>query len=112
MATYLSKYLRWVGREPRIDGTSDGTLASGNDPRLLDGSTDRNQRWFQSPLPIFSNLLLTSGTAYFVYLGRTTSAVTIKYLEVFLSTVGGGTQNIEFAVATAPSAPSKANKMI
>jgi hypothetical protein len=49
-----------------------------------------------------------SGTAYWVYLGRTVKPVTIKFVECHVSTAGAGTQAAEIALCSSPNPPNKA----
>lgn len=56
--------------------------------------------------------LLVSGVAYFVYLGRTTAAITPKFVELHVSTVGVGSQTAELGLFSSPAAPSKAGQSL
>jgi len=80
----------------------DGWLNS-----VLDDSS--SQRVFMSCLaPGAAGFLLISGTAYFVYLGRTKKAFTPKYVEFHVSTIGAGAQTAEVGFFSTPAAPNKA----
>lgn len=68
----------------------------------------RSQRVFKSPLSSVGTLLLISGTAYFVYLGKTTLAITPKFVELHVGTIGAGAQVAEIGLFSTPTAPSKA----
>lgn len=78
-----------------------------NDARLLT-SLNRIQRIFRSSLPMSGTFLLVSGTAYFVYLGRTTQAITPKFVELQVTTAGAGAQTAEVGLFSTPNPPSKA----
>jgi hypothetical protein len=55
---------------------------------------------------------VASGTGYFIYLGRTTQDITVKYVEFYVSTAGSGAQTAEVALLSSPSAPNKANQTL
>lgn len=66
---------------------------------------------YMSRMPIFSNLVVTSGTTYWHYLGVAPDATVIKHLEVFLAVVAGaGAQVAEFAIASTPTGPDRTAK--
>jgi hypothetical protein len=72
---------------------------------------DTSQRILMSNLaPSNAGFLLISGTAYFVYLGKTTSSITPKHVEFHVSTVGSGSQTAEVGFFSSTSAPNKANQ--
>lgn len=84
----------------------DGWLNS-----ILDDSA--TQRTFMSCLaPGNAGFLLISGTAYFVYLGRTKKAFTPKYVEFHVSTIGAGSQVAEVGFFSTPAAPNKAAQSV
>jgi hypothetical protein len=61
----------------------------------------------RSALPTVAGAALTSGTAYWVYVGRTSRPVTCQNVFGHVTTGGSGTQTAEIAIATG-SAPSRA----
>jgi hypothetical protein len=72
------------------------------------GQIDPDQRVFYPRPPTSGTLLLVSGTAYFVYLGRTLGAVTPARVEFLVTTVGAGAQVAEVGLFSTPTAPSRA----
>lgn len=73
---------------------------------LVDLST--GQRTLQSPFaPGTAGFLLISGTAYFVYLGRTKKSITPKYVEFWMSTAGSGAQTAEVGFFSTSGPPNK-----
>jgi hypothetical protein len=93
-------------------GTGQNTACEGNDARLLT-TVDRGSRVFSSPLPNVATALTTvSGTGYFVYLGRTATALTPKHVEFFVSTAGTGAQTAEVGFFSTPNAPNKASQTL
>jgi hypothetical protein len=93
-------------------GSAQNAACEGNDPRLLT-TVDHGSRVFSSPLPNVATALTTvSGTAYFVYLGRTVTALTPKHVELYVSTVGTGAQTAEVGSFSTPNAPNKASQTL
>lgn len=90
-------------------GAVSGSLASGTDARFMSGVEPSHcQRVWKSVLGnSASPLLLVSGTAYFVYVGRVVKALTPKYIEFHVTTAGAGTQTAEVALYSTSSAPNK-----
>ncbi len=70
------------------------------------------QRIFRSALSNSGAFLLVSGTAYFVYLGQTALAITPKFVEFYVSTIGAGGQTAEVGFFSTPNAPSKAGQSL
>jgi len=61
-----------------------------------------------SRLPnVATAITLVSNTAYFVYLGRTPQAMTIKFVEFYVNTAGSGTQAGEVGLFSTANAPNK-----
>jgi hypothetical protein len=88
-------------------GTAQNTACEGSDTRLLT-TIDSPNRVFSSLLPnVATGITLTSGTAYFVYLGRTVAALTPKYVEFYVNTAGTGAQTAEVGFFSSPNAPNK-----
>lgn len=54
----------------------------------------------------------TDDTAYFVYLGQTTKAITPKHVEFSVATAGVGAQTAEVGFFSSPTAPAKANQSL
>src|SRR5438093_10508581 len=63
-------------------------------------------RVFMSRLPnVATAITLVSDKAYFVYIGRTTKPVRIKYIEFFVTTQGAGTDTVaELGLFSTPQA--------
>jgi len=59
-------------------------------------------------LSVAGTFQLVEDTAYWVYLGLTTEALTIKHVEFAVGTGGTGAQTAEIALASTPLAPNKA----
>ena len=59
-----------------------------------------------------AGLLLVSGTAYFVFLGVTPAAITPKFVEFHVSTVGAGTQVAEVGFFSTPAWPNKGSQSL
>ncbi len=68
-------------------------------------------RIFQSRLPNVATVLTTvSGTAYFVYLGFSTSSLVVKFVEFYVSTAGVGGQTAEVGLFSTANPPNKTNQ--
>lgn len=80
-----------------VGDTVDLTSVEGSD----------TQRVFMSNLQGNAGFTLISGVAYFVYLGRIVSAITPKFVEFHVSTIGAGAQTAETGFFSSPSAPNK-----
>ena len=55
---------------------------------------------------------LTSGTAYFVYLGLLTQGITPGHVLFYVFGAGAGAQTAEVCCASTPSAPNRANQTV
>lgn len=76
-------------------------------------SADQTQRILSSRLPnMGTTITVVSGTAYFVYLGLLTSALTPKHVELFVLTAGSGAQTAEVGLFSSPAAPNKASQSL
>lgn len=95
----------------RTLGQGAQQAAAGNDLRFLTVA-ERPQRVLRSELITAGTFLLISGTAYFVYLGRTVQAITPKFVEFFLATIGAGAQTAEVGLFSTPNGPSKAGQTL
>jgi hypothetical protein len=74
---------------------------------------DPSARVFLSRLPnVATAITLVSGTAYFVYVGRTTQALTVKHVEFFVNTNGTGGQTAEVGLFSSSNAPNKGNQSL
>lgn len=91
-------------------GITSSSIAIGNDPRFMTTmEPSHGQRIFRSILGnSASAFTMVSGTAYFVYVGRTVRAVTPKYVEFHVTSAGDGAQTAEVGLYSTPSAPNKA----
>jgi hypothetical protein len=66
---------------------------------------DPMQRILRSVLPnVATAITVVSGTAYFVYLGRLTRTVTVKFVEFCLNSGGSGSQTAEAGLFSSPEA--------
>jgi hypothetical protein len=85
------------------------SLSAARVNQLLAG-LDISARVFESRLSNHATpLLMVSAVAYFVYMGRTTVAITPKFVEFYVSTLGAGTSEVgEVGLFSTPSAPNKA----
>lgn len=71
---------------------------------------DPVQRVLSSSLPnVATAITCVNGTAYFVYLGRTTVDFTPKYVEFYVNTAGSGAQTAEVGLFSSPGPPNKGN---
>lgn len=92
-------------------GTSSSTACIGNDNRLVAqvdqqvGVLRPNFSWASA-----ANLQVTSGTAYFVFLGRATTAGTIKRIYARATTAGAGDQTAEVGLFKTSAAPNGASQ--
>lgn len=66
----------------------------------------------RSQLQAGSGLTVTSGTAYWVFLGHTSRPVNAQQIYFFVSTVAAGTRVQELVIASTPSAPNRANQTV
>ena len=90
-------------------GTAANTMAQGNDTRFP-AYVDLVQRVLSSPLPnVATAITCVNGTAYFVYLGRTTVDFTPKYVEFYVNTAGSGSQTAEVGLFSSTGPPNKGN---
>lgn len=88
-------------------GTSSSTACVGNDNRLLAGS-DVGARLLFAPAQVArSTFTPTSGTAYWVYLGRQPVAKTLAYVNFLLNTAGAGAQTAEVCLASGSGPPGR-----
>ncbi len=67
---------------------------------------------FPPYLPAIARVASTSGTAYFVYLGYITEAVTLEYVRFAVATAGAGSQTAELGLFSTPSAPNGAGQTL
>lgn len=59
-----------------------------------------------------STFLTVSGTAYCVYVGRTTRPYTAAFVECHLTDLGAGTQVAELGIFSSPLAPNRGNQTL
>jgi hypothetical protein len=101
-------YMDGIGFEVMgADGTRKivGPQAGAGGVSVIEASNE--QRVLMSDLDDMGTFLGISGTAYWVYLGRTVKPVTIKYGEFHVSTAGAGAQTAEIALCSSPNPPNK-----
>ena len=68
---------------------------------------------FRSRLPnVGTEIQLVSGTAYFVYVGRTTQPIVPVAVEFYVSTPGAGSNSVEVGLFSTPEAPNKAGQSL
>ena len=69
---------------------------------------EQTGRVFIARVPNVGTYLTTvSNTAYFVYLGRLTQSVVVKYVELYVQNGGSGTQTAEIGLFTTANPPNK-----
>jgi hypothetical protein len=73
---------------------------------LYGQSINTRRRNYRSALSSNGTLLLTEDTAYFVYVGYTTEAVTPKHVKFAITTGGTGGQTAEVGLFSTPLAPN------
>lgn len=78
------------------------------------GGATLNQRIFRNFWLAHSSTgrLLTSGTAYWCYVGQIPSATTVRYIEFQVGTAGAGAQTAELCLASSPLAPNNASQSL
>lgn len=112
MAVYLSSF-NVAGPEKRMDGTASDTFAAGNDARLSTYIEQSNLRSGSLHGPLATGtLLLISGTAYFVFLGRVATAFIPKYVKGMCGTIGSGSQTAELGLFSTPLPPNGASQSV
>ena len=80
-------------------------LASG----MLDPYTSTLGKLARCPCPASTAQQIASNTAHWCYLGYFKAGTVFERVQVFVSTVGGGTQAAEVCIATAPTPPTGGN---
>lgn len=82
-----------------------------DDQRLITNiEAASSQRTFRSILSAHGNIhtfVTISGTAYYVYMGRTTQDLTVKFVEFHITGAGAGTDTKEVGLFSTPAAPNK-----
>lgn len=73
---------------------------------------DGTNRIIRSLCPPLANLTVTSGTIYWVYMGRVVAPVTLKYICLQVRTVGGSAGPCEYAIAAGDGPPQKRNRIM
>jgi hypothetical protein len=84
-------------------------LAGTGGPAVVNGYS---QKLLRSVLPTGTSRTLTSGTAYWVYIGYTTQPITVDYVVFQVVSLGAGTQTAEVALASTPAAPNKSGQTL
>ena len=98
----------WQGNQGNQGWQGTQGLANG----LTNIESDETQNIFFSRLPYGTTIACVSGTAYFVYLGRTVQAITPKFVEFYVTGAGAGTQTAEVGFFSTPAAPNKAAQTV
>lgn len=96
---------------PVAGGGTGATTAAGartalGCDNLYSQSISTRQRCYRSRLSSNGTLLLTEDTAYFVYMGYTTEAVTPLHVKFAITTNGTGGQTAEVGLFSTPLAPN------
>lgn len=95
-------------------GATGATGATGpiGDEALV-GAEPQSSNFFKSVLPGSAGFTTIDGTGYWIYVGRMTHAVTIKFVEFIVSTVGAGTlTGCEVGLFSTPAPPNKAGQTL
>lgn len=103
-----------------LDSSASGaalTLSGGTKSVFCEGPaeaySDKEERILRPPtLSTTGTIVLVSGTAYFVYLGKTTRPLTIAFLEAHVTANGTGAQTAEVGLFSTPLAPNKAGQTL
>jgi hypothetical protein len=103
-----------------VEGKPFDILTSLSANRLLTYvESDFNQRIFRSVLttrPVVTagteDFITISGTAYYVYVGRTVQAITAAYVQFHVTTAGAGAQTAEVGLFSTPNPPNKVGQTL
>lgn len=94
-------------RDPSASG--GGAYGScGGGTALIDAIEGRQSGLTAQPAGAMSTLnsfVVTEDRAYWVYMGRTVTAITATHCRVWINVAGGGTQVAEIALASTPGGP-------
>ena len=96
-----------------VEGIGFVTLTNISSGRLITNvEADQTQRIYRSALPTHSfaavgGFITISGTAYYVYIGRTGQSITAAFVELHVTTAGAGAQTAEIGLFSTPTAPGK-----
>ena len=101
-----------VIRPLKMSGGQIIQSAAGDTFDLTSLESSQSQQIFMSALPRTAGFLLLTGVAYFVYLGRTLSAITPKFVEFHVSTLGAGAQTAEVGFFSSPLSPRKTSQSL
>jgi hypothetical protein len=88
-------------------GTAQDSACEGNDARLLTMVDSRSRVWTSLLPNVATAITLVSSTAYFVYLGRTVTGLTPKYVEFYVNSAGSGAQTAEVGFFSSANSPNK-----
>jgi hypothetical protein len=108
----LAKVTLQPGEELQYaDGEGFAVFDAGGAAKAASGGSalaiEDGGRIISSALPTIAAAATTSGTAYFVYMGRLTRNVVLNYVELYIpSTAGSGAQTAEIGVFSTPLAQS------
>jgi hypothetical protein len=110
-------YLRYINSAVFMLDFSTGAQLNRITKLNVDNSVGKNIIGCQTVLmsnlaPGSAGFLLISGTAYFVYLGMTTSPFVAKFVEFHVSTGGSGAQTAEVGFFSSSVSPNKANQSL
>lgn len=105
---YMLIYIEGIGFFLVKPSLNDNGLISA----FEQSSTQRAVRSALSSHGVIHPFLTISGTAYYVYMGRATKDITIKFVEFQITTSGVGTDTKEVGLFTTPAAPNKSGQTL
>jgi len=95
----------------RTLGTAATAACAGNDARLVP-LVDAGSRILETyGVGYGGGMTLTADTAYWAYLGRATSAFTLAYINLTLTTNGAGTQTMELGIFSGNIQPTRGSNV-
>lgn len=75
---------------------------------LIGAEISQRRHFVSERMSGLATFLPTDGTAYWAYIGRTSHAVTLNFVNLRVTTGGSGAQTAEVALASSPLAPNRA----
>ena len=100
---------------PTLTTPALGTPASGNLASCTgfqDQVINTRRRVYRPTGDALATFACVANTAYWVYMGYTTEAVTPKYVELYQTVLGTVSQAAEVCLASTPLAPNKSNQTL
>ena len=96
-------------------GSTANTVCQGNDPRLLAG-IESSEGYLRCKLSTADSVTISfapvSGTAYFTFLGRASTAFTPQYVRFQVATAGSGAQTAEVGLFSTANPPNRSNQTL